>query len=311
MSRSTTSISAPPAELPVPPNGRFIRQLDGPSLHFTQRGSSELLCVLVHGYSDGGFVWDSLAEQLALHFEVVAPDLRGHGDSGQDELGRYRLENYSADVMSVIAVFPGRPLVLIGHSLGAEIVIQLSRLLRRRVIASVLVDFGPETDSSAAQHVHDQMREAMRAFASHADFVEWLKARRPLADEERLRAYAQCALRNCGNGFELKVDPRVVQEERIEVGNDRELWDHLASISHPTLIIRGSGSAVLSRDTTRRMLRVLARGELITIPGAGHSVMIDNPTAFNSAVMGYLARIITSARTTTSDINSPPAARRL
>jgi pimeloyl-ACP methyl ester carboxylesterase len=69
----------------------------------------------------------------------------------------------------------------------------------------------------------------------------------------------------------------------------RELWDALARVPCPALVLRGAASDVVSADVADRMAEeALAQGRLVVIPRAGHSVMVDNPEACRDALTAFV-----------------------
>ena len=82
----------------------------------------DLTFVLVHGFADLGYTWCEVAERLAPHGHVIAPDLRGHGDSDWiSGGGYYHFMDYVADLDDVIAQLARRRVVLVGHSMGGSV----------------------------------------------------------------------------------------------------------------------------------------------------------------------------------------------
>jgi esterase len=68
---------------------------------------------------------------------------------------------------------------------------------------------------------------------------------------------------------------------------DELLWKIMRDIACPVLVIRGGGSAVLSRQAAERMAATLPNGRLMTV-SAGHAVMMDNPQEFNDVVARFV-----------------------
>jgi pimeloyl-ACP methyl ester carboxylesterase len=68
------------------------------------------------------------------------------------------------------------------------------------------------------------------------------------------------------------------------------LWAAVGRIRCPTLLVRGAESAILTRDGAERFRRALAGSRVVEVPGAGHSVMGDNPAGFLAAVRPFLHR---------------------
>ena len=87
--------------------------------------------LLLHGLADGAFVWNRIAPTLASHWSVAAVDLRGHGDSPHDSQGNYEPDAHAQDVLEVMkSRLGGRPVILIGHSLGATVAIHVASVAR-------------------------------------------------------------------------------------------------------------------------------------------------------------------------------------
>jgi len=267
------------------------------SINVTEWSRRGFPCVLVHGFADAGCVWSHLASRLAPQFRVLAPDLRGHGNSGWDPEVRYRTEVFAADLSRTVEAFRLERMVLIGHSLGADVAIRFAAANGARVAALVVVDFGPELARAGVDEVMRAFAETPRAFASTDAYAQWLIERRPFANQTLLRQFARCSLRQAPAGtWELKADPALgvgsllgrftATEARY---HDPNMWLELERIKCPSLIVRGVGSGVLPYDLPGRMLeRVRAGGRLATIAGAGHSVMLDNPAELSAAVVGFL-----------------------
>jgi len=91
-------------------------------------------------------------------------------------------------------------------------------------------------------------------------------------------------------GYRLKCDP-ALGTTKVREKNAAMLWKRIASISSPVLVLRGIGSAVLAGDVAERMEKVLPNGRLLTIPGAGHGLMADNPRGFADALYPFLSQL--------------------
>src|SRR5262245_7396144 len=77
--------------------------------------------LLVHGGRDHARSWDWVAEDLARDFHVIAPDLRGHGDSQWAVGSSYSLIDYVLDVAQLLKQVDRFPVAIIGHSLGGSV----------------------------------------------------------------------------------------------------------------------------------------------------------------------------------------------
>ncbi|HTZ37365.1 MAG TPA: alpha/beta hydrolase [Stellaceae bacterium] len=272
-----------------------------PSLRLcaTEWSRQGLPCVLLHGLGEAGCVWSHLAFRLAARFRVVAFDLRGHGNSDRDPDGRYEMASFVGDLRNAVTTFGFDRMVLVGHSLGAEIAIRFAAENPARVAALVIVDFGPECGQAGIDEVLRGLAALPRAFASPEDYAQWLIERRPLADPALLRQFARYNLRRADGAetWEPKSDAALAAASPVAAhdpvdGRYRwlDLWPILRRIDCPSLVVRGMASGVLPGDVAQRMAdETLRRGRLITVAGAGHAVMMDNPNAFSAGVGGFLA----------------------
>jgi pimeloyl-ACP methyl ester carboxylesterase len=247
--------------------------------------------LMLHGLGDGAFVWDHIAPLLATRTTVTAIDLRGHGDSPHDSEARYDIDAYVEDVLQAFnSRFNGHQVILIGHSLGAEVAIHVASRAREQVRGLTLLDGGPWLNSSAVRHIRDQFLTQPWFHHSVDLFAAELQRRHPLADLQILQRIADRALRPLASGgYELKCDRQLLSA--VSDFDDALLWEKLRSFGGPVLVIRGAASAVLSRSSAARVIDKLPDCRLHTVPMAGHAVMLDNPTELLDALKRFLSEI--------------------
>jgi pimeloyl-ACP methyl ester carboxylesterase len=262
-----------------------IVQSNGLILHLQRSGQGNHACLMVHGFGDGSYVWNTLVPTIASHYEVFALDLRGHGDSEWDPEARYDVQAHVADVVHVIRLLGLRRLVLIGHSMGGEIAMRVAMQCAKRIIGLVIVDFGPTLNPEGMKHVRAEVEASHQTYRCVQDYASWLAARRPLVSKDVLLGVANCALREQGTeGFKLKADPAIMRFS----DDEPSLWTVLPQMNWPVLVVRGAGSALLSRDVAERMVESMPDARLQSVPMAGHAVMLDNPEGFAGAVSPFL-----------------------
>lgn len=107
-------------------------------LEWGEPGSAPVL--LQHGMRDHAHSWKWVAEHLSQRFHVIAPDLRGHGDSDWSRDGHYTLAAYVADLAQVIDVCGLADCGLVGHSLGGQIVLRYAASFPEKVKALVVIE---------------------------------------------------------------------------------------------------------------------------------------------------------------------------
>jgi pimeloyl-ACP methyl ester carboxylesterase len=266
-------------------------QADEPVLHLRRAGGGKHSCLMIHGFGEGGYVWDRVLPAIASRYDAIAPDLRGHGDSAWDAEARYDVQAHIEDVVHVIRALDLHRLVLVGHSMGGEIAVHVAAQCADRVAGLVIVDFGPCLNPEGIAMVRAEIEAANRVYSSVEEYASWLSKRRPLIAKDVLLSLAQCALRaHPGEGFRLKVDPAITRSRcrQSNAASDAGLWSLLSRMEWPVLVVRGAGSAVLSRNVAERMIEIMPYARLETVPAAGHGVILDNPKGFEAAIRPFL-----------------------
>ncbi len=175
------------------------------------RGPSILL---LHGLASSSHIWDLVAPRLAPRFRVVAYDQRGHGRSGKPSSG-YGFDRLIADAAAVIGTLGlGRP-VVVGHSWGANVTLQLAVDRAELVSGDVLVDGG---------------------FLSMRDRMDWRTARTMLAPPqlkgmslEQFRAGMRTFTRGA---VELTPEVEAVFLSLMRVDRDGNIHPRLSRANH-------------------------------------------------------------------------------
>jgi pimeloyl-ACP methyl ester carboxylesterase len=269
------------------------------SLHLVEWSDAGPPLLFLHGFGHSARIWDPFARALASRYRTLALDQRGHGDSDHDPEFRYHHASTARDVESV-AKHLGP---LVGHSMGGYAAIRYAARHPSNVTKLVLVDAGPEL-SVASRATRAESREPRSpAFASPADYTRVLARLYPRAKVSMLENLAPHWLRQRPDGrWEPKLDPAFLRpksgadpENRRNFDRnawareeEQRLWDALGHISCPTLVVRGALSPSLSQETVDRMLTVLSDARAVTVPDAGHVVMLENPDGLGAALAGFL-----------------------
>ena len=280
------------------PSPRHGPGADGLTLHALEWSSSGVPLLLVHGFGNEAHFWDDLAPALAPYYRTLALDLRGHGDSDWDADGRYDHLSMARDLECFAGALGFTRLVVVGHSLGGRVALRFAGRNLEKLAGLVLVDSGPELDARGTTRIRLDTAQQSPVFGSVEEYAELLARIYPGARRERLARLASSGLRRRENGrYERKLDPALLRrhdsipEDKQRASAEAEakaLWEALARVDCPTLVVRGAASDVLSAETADRMVETARRGVLAEIPRAGHSVMLDNPEAFRTAVTGFV-----------------------
>ena len=277
-----------------------------PSLHFVTTNAGIEIAVysfgaipkrggvlLLHGFGDCSAVWAGVIPSLLRQRPLVCLDFPGHGNSQW-----MADQNYSADVfvntiLDVLDDLGIEQISLIGHSLGGEVALRLVAADAQRFSSSCCIDYAIDTPASAQDAVFQNIASAFGPHASHEEYQEILQERHPLASLELLEVVSRESLKMTESGLLLKFDPELLKRRINLICNSSpiafEIVNVLKSIKRPTLLIRGIGSAILSRAEVQRMRNIIgAHCTVVDIPAAGHSIQIENPGALCSELEKFL-----------------------
>ncbi len=246
--------------------------------------------LLIHGLGDGGFAWAPFLRPFGADIAAWTLDLRGHGDSDWNAQQSYGIEEHLQDAATVLEKLDASELIVIGHSLGAELAMRLAARYTKRVRALVVVDAWSGARAESADQLIEELRTRPRRYELVSDFANRLAQRLPLADPTVLNEYAAAALKSGSRGgFELKHDSAAYM--RLQRLGEEVLRASIAAVRCPTLLVRGALSAIFSYATATRMASQFPTCKLATVPRAGHAILLENPAGLSTAVMPFVSTL--------------------
>ncbi|HEY6393906.1 MAG TPA: alpha/beta hydrolase [Candidatus Binataceae bacterium] len=270
-------------------------------LHYVDWGNPDKpLMVLVHGGRDHCRNWDWVALDLRQHYHVIAPDLRGHGDSDWSVGGSYSMIDYVLDLRQLMNAIPREPTVLIGHSLGGGIVLQHTGVFPDSVKQVVSIEgMGPPPGMIKDSAAHERMenwigqmqalaRRKVREYASIDEALTRMREANPHLSREQARHLTIHGVRRNENGtYSWKFDNYVhaTSPYMFNRADAAEIWGR---ITCPTLLIRGTES--WAGDWVRDgRIRAFRNATSVTVNDAGHWVHHDRLDEFAKVVHQFLA----------------------
>ena len=128
--------------------------------------------LLIHGGRDHCRNWDWVAQDLRGDYHIIAPDLRGHGDSQWMLGGNYSMVDYVADIAQLVHQKQETPITIIGHSLGGSISLQYAGVYPENVVKVVAIEGLGPSPAQLTQRGDRGPGQRMR---------EWIKALREFA----------------------------------------------------------------------------------------------------------------------------------
>ena len=253
--------------------------------------------VLVHGFTDLAWGWEDVAARLPGH--VIAPDLRGHGDSDWIGAGGYyHFFDYVADLDEVITRLARGRRVVVGHSMGGSVCAYWAGTRRDQLAALVLVEGLGPPDASGADLVArtgswiDQWkrgRKVGRVMPSIDDAAARLCKYDPLLDPALATRLATHGTRVVAGGVTWRHDPLHMTTGpypyRLDVA--KQFWRNIAC---PVLCIDGGKSMLnLTPDERARRRAELANCRHEVIADAGHAVQRHQPARLAELITQHWA----------------------
>ena len=254
--------------------------------------------LLLHGFLDVAASWDLVAAELTeAGYDLVAPDLRGFGDSARLAAGGYyHFADYVADVDALVDSVAPEWLGVVGHSMGGGIAALYAGTRPEKVKRlAILEGLGPMADP--ASFAVARMRKWLadlgridrtpRPLASFEQAVERLVVTHPRIDRALLATRAELLVRTTSEGkLVWAYDPlhRTTSPMPFDVAVFNAF---LASIACPTLFVSGGPMGWHPPDEAERLAAIpeLARLEL---PEAGHMMHWTEPRALAAALVAHL-----------------------
>lgn len=260
--------------------------------------------VLAHGWMDVAASFQFFVDALSGQWDIVAPDLRGFGESAWDA-GGYFFAQYLADLDAVLERYsPDTPVALLGHSLGGNIVCMYAGVRPARVSAVVSLDAWGlrEADPADAPGRIEKWLRQLRhpeTFRPHADFDEL--ARRLVADNPLLGAGRAAFLaRHLGEedglgGVQRAADPahKHVSPALYRFAEVAEVWRRVTA---PVLHVvaddaRLQGWLGVTPDDIAARLAVFPNARIAHFRGCGHNLHLEVPERLAASVGTFLREV--------------------
>jgi pimeloyl-ACP methyl ester carboxylesterase len=256
--------------------------------------------VLVHGFSDLAHTWVGVAERLAKHGHVIAPDLRGHGDSEWIGAGGYyHFMDYVPDLDDVIRQLARPRMVLVGHSMGGSIASYWAGTRPDRLAGLVLLEgLGPPDQPTADGPTRTAMwieswrgaRTREKVMPTIDDAVRRLRRHDELLDEPTARRLAEVGTRAVAGGFAWKLDPMhyTMGPYPYRLDTAKRYWER---VKCPVLCLDGANSKLNLSDAERAARRAtFANVTHEMIPDAGHALQRHQPARVADAILALASR---------------------
>jgi pimeloyl-ACP methyl ester carboxylesterase len=273
-------------------------------LHYVDWGNPDAPpLILVHGGQDHCRNWDWVAQDLRRDYHIIAPDLRGHGDSAHSPSGEYGLGAYVYDLAQLIHQQGLAPVRMIAHSLGGNIALRYTGTYPETVSKLVSIEGMGPSPSMLARRAKTSAPERMRGWIEHKRalagrmprkyasieeaFARMQAENKHLTPEQARYLTVHGAAQNEDGTYSWKFDnyARSSSPADLTPKEIQELWEN---ITCPVLFVNGKESWA-SNPEKDGALKHFKDGRVVEFERAGHWVHHDRLDDFLTEVRAFLA----------------------
>lgn len=236
--------------------------------------------VCVHGVTRVSDDFDALAAAMADRYRVICPDVAGRGRSSWLKDPKfYVVPQYVSDMVTLIARLDVPQVDWFGTSMGALVGMGLAALPDAPIRRMVMNDVGPTLSFDALARIGDYIGQDLRfdSFAQGRDYIRTISAPFGPHTDDEWDKLARDVLRQHDDGqWRRHYDPALALAfKALTVENAKQgeaaLWAAYDAIRCPVLLVRGSESDLLTRETAQTMTVRGPRATLVELEGVGHA----------------------------------------
>jgi len=225
-----------------------LKTLNGIELYFELHGTGEPV-LLLHGFSGSSQDWAAVASDWSRDFQLIVPDLRGHGRSSVLATP-FRHADASADILGLLDHLNVNTCKGLGVSGGGNVLLHMATRQPKRVEAMVLV--------SATPYFPAQARTIMRQYRDRLPPEQWevLRRRHPAGDTQ-IESLLASTMAFADSYDDMNFTP-----------------PYLSTIQARTLIVQGDRDPLYPVELSVEMAKAIPRSSLWIVPDAGHGPVL-------------------------------------
>ena len=256
---------------------KFATSADSIQIAYEVHGNGTPALVFVHGWSCDRSYWKGQIDPLSRSSKVIAIDLAGHGESGLNRKA-WTIEAFGADVAAVVKKLNLQRVILVGHSMGSNVIAEAARQLQGRVAGLILVDQYKNLEAGLTN-------EEVEAFAARlrTNFADSVAAfvRRMFVSTSDSVLIERVATDMSSAPPAIALDALV-----YTLNYSRRMPQTLKELKLPVIAINDTRRPTDLASMKRHGVEVLI------MPGVGHFLMMEKPKDFNLLIKTAISKIV-------------------
>jgi len=258
-----------------------VVQVNDIQMAYTEEGSGRPV-VLIHGYPFNRTLWNEQVAALSGSYRVIAPDLRGFGESDSSD-GSSTMNRMAQDVAALLDHL-GVPRATFGAlSMGGYVTLAFYKQFASRVRALILADTRAQADTEEAKQNRAQQAEKALAegMAGIADAMlpKLLTPETVSKRPEIVKRVRDMMLKTKPEGAAAALRGMAERDDQMSL---------LSKITVPTLIVVGAEDAITPVADSEKMNERVAGSRLVVLENAGHVSNLERTEKFNEALLDFL-----------------------
>lgn len=270
-----------------------VKSFDGTMIAHRSLGQGSPPIVCCNGLGVGSFFWVYLESYFQEQRRVITWDYRGHGKSGLKENRKnYTLEALVKDAKRVLDSLRVKKAVLVGHSLGAQVIFEFYRQYPNRV-AALIPCFGTDGQPmntfynlKLSRYLFQACYEISQRFPTPSNLISQVLLRNPLSfylggmfkimntgmiNKDDVKRYIDHL---------LQVDP-IFFTDLLKSAQEHSAQDMLPEIKVPTLIVAGEQDQFTPLWISKKMHRLIPQSELFVVKKGSHAALVEQHDLIN------------------------------
>lgn len=247
----------------------FVQLPNGMELFYREVGAGPRTLLLLHGNTASSLWWERVIPHLPGGWRILAPDLRGCGDSTKDS-GEWTMSDLAADVALFMEALQVGRATVVGHSLAGGITLQLAAEYPALVERMVLINSAPIDGLRLAPEAYVEVPEAVLRYA--------LGLMMPTAPKDEF--------------YERLVEESVSKSGPAQIRHGRALYGMdlsgvASTMTQPTLVLYGAQDKLVTREMMERTAAALPNAVLEVWEEIGHSAPVEAPERLAARIVEF------------------------